>query len=55
MLPANVRCNAVGADASVVLSSGRGDLAPTIFGEGIVLITAAQYFNWNIEQLPNRR
>ena len=31
-------CKGVSADASeTVLSSGRGDLAPTIFGEGIVV------------------
>ena len=30
-------CNDVGADASALFSSGRGDLAPTIFGEGIVI------------------
>ena len=29
-------CNDGGADASALFSSGRGDLAPTIFGEGIV-------------------
>ena len=29
-------CNDVGADASAMFSSGRGDRAPTIFGEGIV-------------------
>ena len=28
-------CNDMGADASAMFSSGRGDLAPTIFGEGI--------------------